>query len=362
MRLFVAGNQTAQNGDGVFRSGLLKAHQLKSSGKGRVLFKVFFILAPGGGGHGPQLAPRQRRFEQVCAVAAARGIAGAYQGVRFVDKQNGGHGRRLDFVNDALETFFKFSLDGGPGLKASHIQTDKAGSLQRVRHVAPDDLQRQPLDDGGLAHAGIADKNGIVLAAARQNVDHLADLRAAGKNGINATLPGFFRKVCGVALQAAFLARRGGRGAALLPGEGFIQASHEAFQRVGGNLAQLPENRHGAVAGWIGQQRQNQRENVDPALAELQTGQQVGFLKKLDQQRRKDRGRASGSADGRTPDQMAAHGLVRQAELGGEGLHFARVQQLCQIVFYAYFVPAAADAEVGGVFQRVAAGRVESGY
>ena len=50
---------------------------------------------------------------------------------------------------------------------------------QRRRRLAELDPPRQPLDDGGLADAGVADEQRVVLAPARQHVQRALDLRAA---------------------------------------------------------------------------------------------------------------------------------------------------------------------------------------
>ena len=46
--------------------------------------------------------------------------------------------------------------------------------LQRLRHVAVDDLLRQSLDDGRLADAGLADQHRVVLGAPAQHLQHAA--------------------------------------------------------------------------------------------------------------------------------------------------------------------------------------------
>ena len=43
----------------------------------------------------------------------------------------------------------------------------------------------EALDHGGFADAGFADQNGVVLAAAGENVDHLADFEIARQHGID---------------------------------------------------------------------------------------------------------------------------------------------------------------------------------
>ena len=52
----------------------------------------------------------------------------------------------------------------------SRLFTSTSGTSWR------DDLLREPLDDGGLAHAGLADQHRVVLGAAGQDLDDALDL------------------------------------------------------------------------------------------------------------------------------------------------------------------------------------------
>src|SRR5216683_697731 len=47
------------------------------------------------------------------------------------------------------------------------------------RHIAANDPRRQSFDDGGLADAGFADQDRVVLGAARQHLDDAANLLVA---------------------------------------------------------------------------------------------------------------------------------------------------------------------------------------
>ena len=59
-------------------------------------------------------------------------------------------------------------------------------SLQRRRHVAGGDAQRQALDQRRLADAGLADDDRVVLPAPHQDVDDLADLAVAAEHRVDA--------------------------------------------------------------------------------------------------------------------------------------------------------------------------------
>ena len=57
--------------------------------------------------------------------------------------------------------------------------------LQHFRHFAVDDAARQALGDRGLADAGVADEQRIVLLAAAQHLDGAADLGVAADQRID---------------------------------------------------------------------------------------------------------------------------------------------------------------------------------
>ena len=59
------------------------------------------------------------------------------------------------------------------------------GVLQHLGHLALHDAARQPLGDGGLADAGIADIKRIVLGAAAENLDGAVDLGLAADQRVD---------------------------------------------------------------------------------------------------------------------------------------------------------------------------------
>ena len=116
--------------------GLLDLHHLKAPGQRRVLLEVFLVLGPGGRRDRSQLAARERRLEQIGRISLPRASTGADQGVRLVDEENDRLGRRLDLVDDGLQTVFELTLDAGPGLQQTQIErADRDTSAARAeRH------------------------------------------------------------------------------------------------------------------------------------------------------------------------------------------------------------------------------------
>src|SRR3546814_4223444 len=75
--------------------------------------------------------------------------------------------------------------------------------------VCSSDLaQGQAFDHGGLADAGFAHANGIVLAAAGQYVDHLADLGVAAEHRVDLAGGGLGGEVLAELADGFFAARR----------------------------------------------------------------------------------------------------------------------------------------------------------
>ena len=64
------------------------------------------------------------------------------------------------------------------------VERPHALALQPFGHVAGDDPLREPLDDGGLAHAGVADQHGVVLRPPREHLDDAPDLLVAADDRV----------------------------------------------------------------------------------------------------------------------------------------------------------------------------------
>ncbi len=169
---------------------LLDLDHLEPAGQGRVLLEVFLVFGPGGGGDGAQLAAGQGRLEQVGGVALAGLAAGPDHRVGLVDEQDDRHGGRLDLGDDLLEPVLELPLDAGPGLEQAEVEGAEHDVLEYRGNVPVGDSQGQALDDGRLADAGLAGQDRVVLAAADQDVDHLADLGLAADHRVDLPLPG----------------------------------------------------------------------------------------------------------------------------------------------------------------------------
>ena len=151
--------------------------------------KYFWYSAQVVARDGAQRAARQRRLQQVGGVAGAGRAAGADQRVRLVDEQDDRRRAALHLVDDAAQALLELALHRGAGLQQADVERQQAHALQRGRHVARDDPLREALDDGGLADAGLAGQDRVVLPAAQQDVDDLADLLVAADDRVHLLPP-----------------------------------------------------------------------------------------------------------------------------------------------------------------------------
>ena len=87
------------------------------------------------------------------------------------------------------------------GDQRAHVERHQLLVLERFRHVAVDDAQRQALGDRGLADAGLADQHRIVLGAARQHLDGAADLLVAADHRVELAVARVGGQVARIFLQ-----------------------------------------------------------------------------------------------------------------------------------------------------------------
>src|SRR5690606_22001503 len=130
---------------------------------------------------------------------------GANQGMGLVDKQDDRLLAVAYSVDHALEALLELTFDPGAGLQQTEVEHTQDDVLQRWGHVAGGYAQGQPFDHGGLADAGGAHQDRVVLPATQENVDALADLAVAPNYGVDAPGAGVGGEVLGVLVEHAVL-------------------------------------------------------------------------------------------------------------------------------------------------------------
>ncbi len=195
----------------------------------------------------------------------------------FVDEKDDGLRRVLYFIDHALKTTLELALDAGTCLQQAEVEAPQFDALQRIGHLAMGDAQCQPFDDGGLADTRFADHDGVVLAPAGEDVDHLADRRIAAEYRVELAIAGLLGEVVGEAPEVGIA--RCDRLASLL----WLLGQSEFAQAFGIELRQQRLVMAAGIAQGIAQQSQNQRRLVHVALAELEARCQQGVLQPLHQ-------------------------------------------------------------------------------
>ena len=197
--------EAAEDGDRVVDRGLADEDRLEPALERRVLLDVLAELVERGRADAAELAARQGRLEQVGGVHRPFGLAGADDQVQLVDEQDDPALRLGDLLEDGLEPLFELAAELGSGDQGAHVERDQPAVLQALGHVARDDALGQPLDDGGLAHAGLADQDRVVLGAAAEDLDDAADLGIAADDRVHLALARQLDQVAAVALERLVL-------------------------------------------------------------------------------------------------------------------------------------------------------------
>ena len=174
----VAVAQTLEDLDGVLQRRLADLDGLEAALEGGVLLQVLAVLVERGGADGLQLTAGQHRLEDAGGVDRALGGTRTDEGVDLVDEQDD-VAAGADLLEDLLEPLLEVTAVAGTGDERAEVEGVELLVLQRLGDLALDDRLRQALDDGGLADAGLADEDGVVLGPPRQDLHDPLDLLAA---------------------------------------------------------------------------------------------------------------------------------------------------------------------------------------
>ena len=274
----------AQPGEDLDRLGhrrLVHLDGLEPPLERRVLLEVLAILLEGRGADRLQLTARQHRLEDAGGVDGALGGAGPDQGVDLVDEQDD-VAAGPDLLQHLLEALLEVAAVAGPGDEGAEVEGVEVLALQSLRHIPRHDALGQTLDDGGLADPGLADEDGVVLGAARQDLHDPLDLALAPDDGIQLVVAGQLGVVAAELIEhggaragfaAAAAPTRGGAHLAAAAGllatgpreelddglADLVQLGAELLQHLGGDALTLPDETEEDVLG------------ADVVVAELQS-------------------------------------------------------------------------------------------
>ena len=178
--------QAHQDLDGLGHRGLDHVDLLEAPRERVILLEDAAVFLVGGRADAADLAVGEHRLDEVGGIHdAAGGGAGADHGVDLVDEQDRA-GLLLQLRDHRLQALLEVAAVLGAGDQRAHVERVDGAVGQHLGHLALDDQARQPFGDRGLADAGLADVQRIVLAAAAQDLDGALDLELAADQRIDA--------------------------------------------------------------------------------------------------------------------------------------------------------------------------------
>ena len=169
------------------------------------------VLRERGGADALDLPAGKGGLEDVGGVHRAFGGAGADDRVHLVDEQDDVLGT-LDLVHDALDALFELAAILRAGDHQREVEGDHLTVEEDLRNNTRSDFLGEAFDDGGLAHAGFADEDGVILRAAAEDLHHTADFFLTADDGIEFAGLGEFGEIAAEGLQEreTFTAARAG--------------------------------------------------------------------------------------------------------------------------------------------------------
>ena len=180
--------------DGVLHGGSLDLHRLEAALEGRVLLDVLAVFVERGGPDALEFTAAERGLDDVGGVHGPLGGTRADDRVEFVDEEDDIL-VPADFVHHRLDPLLELAAVFGAGNHEGEVEGDDPLLREDLRDIAGDDLLRETLRNGRLADTRLADEDGIVLAAAAENLDDAFDLLGASDDGVKLVLAGQFGEI-----------------------------------------------------------------------------------------------------------------------------------------------------------------------
>ena len=187
--LLVAVAQALEDLHGLLGRRLVDADLLEAPLQRGVALEVLAVLVERRRADRLQLAAGQRRLEDRGRVDRALGGAGADEVVELVDEQDD-VAALGDLLHHLLEALLELAAVLRAGDERRQVERVDLLVLEQLGHVGVGDALGEALDDGGLAHAGLADEHRVVLRAAREDLHDPLDLGLAADDGVELALGG----------------------------------------------------------------------------------------------------------------------------------------------------------------------------
>ena len=110
----------------------------------------------------------------------------------------------LQLLHHGFQPLLKVAAIACAGEERSHVERKNRGVRQNLGRLALDDLLREAFGDGGLADAGIADQERVILAAAAKNLHAAFNLRRPPDQRVDVALAGLGVQVDAIFRERAF--------------------------------------------------------------------------------------------------------------------------------------------------------------
>ena len=124
--------------------------------------------------------------------------------MNFVNEKNGIR-VIFHFFHHCFQPFFKITAIAGACQQRAHVQRIYRGFRQDFGRFALNNLARQTFGDGGFANARIAHQQGVIFAAAAQNLNATFHFRLAANQRVNIALSRLNVQINAVFRQGRFL-------------------------------------------------------------------------------------------------------------------------------------------------------------
>ena len=174
----VAVAEAAQDLHRVVDRRLLDTHLLEAPLEGGVALEVLAVLVEGRGADRLQLAACERRLQDRGRVDRALGSTGADEVMELVDEEDD-VAPLHDLLHHLLQPLLELAAVLRAGDEGGQVERVDLLVLQQLGDLVRGDAVGEPLDDGGLADARLADQHRVVLLAAREDLHHALDLGLA---------------------------------------------------------------------------------------------------------------------------------------------------------------------------------------
>ena len=185
MMNFVALLESTQNRYGVLHTGFTHHHRLESALESGILLDVFPILIQGRRPDGAQLPSCKLRFQKIRGVHRSLSRPSSDDGVQLINEKNDLPLAGSDLLEEGFEAILELPTKFGASNHGTNIHSNEPFVFEGFGHIAAHDAASKSLDNRGLAHTGLTNKNGVVFGSTGEDLHRAADFLITTDHGVN---------------------------------------------------------------------------------------------------------------------------------------------------------------------------------